>query len=426
MNLLNKDINIEKTRIKEKNQEADLYYCYTDKFKTFYTSVIFLFDYNEAMRPVNILLAYLLDRTTSKHPNEEEFVGYLYNLYDMMHNISQNQIGLIDYITFRTGTVNTKYIHDDINLLDKSIELLEEAVFCPNFDIDIFEEIKESLIENIKNKNNNKVSVAYDNFFNEMFKNELINTKALRDISKIEKITLDDVKNAYQNMLKMPHIYFYVGEDDKESVINKFNGFDFPLVLEQKLIKVDSETKDIISENLIVEEFNVNQSNIFVGYRTSVRADSEDYYAMHVLNLMIGDYSNSDLFKIVREEHGLSYNIYSVYNPDKGYMIIKGGIAKDNFDLTFSLVKEIIEKYQTGNISEEALLVTKKGVVTAIISSLDTFSSTYNSAIAYAINGKIRTLEEKINAINNITIDDIQRVANTLTLDTVYFMKGNK
>ena len=76
MNLLNKDINIEKTRIKEKNQEADLYYCYTDKFKTFYTSVIFLFDYNEATRPVNILLAYLLDRTTSKHPNEEEFVGY--------------------------------------------------------------------------------------------------------------------------------------------------------------------------------------------------------------------------------------------------------------------------------------------------------------------------------------------------------------
>ena len=47
MNLLNKDINIEKTRIKEKNQEADLYYCYTDKFKTFYTSVIFLFDYND-------------------------------------------------------------------------------------------------------------------------------------------------------------------------------------------------------------------------------------------------------------------------------------------------------------------------------------------------------------------------------------------
>ena len=177
---------------------------------------------------------------------------------------------------------------------------------------------------------------------------------------------------------------------------------------------------------MIVEEFNVNQSNIFVGYRTSIRADSEDYYAMHVLNLMIGDYSNSDLFKIVREEHGLSYNIYSVYNPDKGYMIIKGGISKDNFDLTFSLVKEIIEKYQTGNISEEALLVTKKGVVTAIISSLDTFSSTYNSAIAYAINGKIRTLEEKINAINSITTDDIKRVANTLTLDTVYFMKGNK
>lgn len=426
MNLLNKDINIEKIRIKEKNQEADLYYCYTDKFKTFYTSVIFLFDYNESIRPVNILLAYLLDRTTSKHPNEEEFVGYLYNLYDMMHNISQNQIGLIDYITFRTGTVNTKYIHDDINLLNKSVELLEEAVFCPNFDTEIFEEIKESLIENIKNKNNNKVSVAYDRFFNEMFKNELINTKVLRDVNIIKNITIDDVKVAYENLLKMPHIYFYVGEDKKEDVIPRLSGFDFPIMIKQNLEKVDSETKEISLEQIITQEFNVNQSNIFVGYRTNIRADSEDYYAMHVLNLMIGDYSNSDLFKIVREEHGLSYNIYSVYNPDKGYMIIKGGIAKDNFDITFDLIKKIIDKYQTGNISEEALNITKKGVITAIISSLDTFSSTYNSAIAYAINGKIRLLEEKINSINSLTTEDIKRVANTLILDTVYFMKGNK
>ena len=248
----------------------------------------------------------------------------------------------------------------------------------------------------------------------------------MRDVNIIKNITIDDVKVAYENLLKMPHIYFYVGEDKKEDVIPRLSGFDFPIMIKQNLEKVDSETKEISLEQIITQEFNVNQSNIFVGYRTNIRADSEDYYAMHVLNLMIGDYSNSDLFKIVREEHGLSYNIYSVYNPDKGYMIIKGGIAKDNFDITFDLIKKIIDKYQTGNISEEALNITKKGVITAIISSLDTFSSTYNSAIAYAINGKIRSLEEKINSINSLTTEDIKRVANTLILDTVYFMKGNK
>ena len=412
MDLLKEEISIEKLTIKEKNQDVDLYYCYTDKFKTFYTSIIFLFDYNQKVRPVNILLAYLLDRSTGVHPNEEEFVGYLYNLYDMMHNISQNQIGLIDYVTFRTGTVNSKYIHDNIDLLKHSTELLEESVFSPNFSIEIFEEIKESLIENIKNRNNNKVSVAYDHFFNEMFKNEIINTKALRDPEVFNSLTIEDVKTAYYELLKCPHIYFYVGENTKDEVIPKLSGFDFPISKEQVLMKVDEETKVITEPKEVIEEFDVSQSNIFVGYRTNIRANSSDYYAMHVLNLMIGDYSNSELFRIVREEHGLSYNISSIYNPDKGYMIIRGGISKTN--------------YQDGIISCDALEVTKKGVITAIKSDLDTFSSIYNSAIACAINGKIRSTKDKIDMINALTIEDIQRASSSLVLDTVYLMKGNK
>ena len=44
--------------------------------------------------------------------------------------------------------------------------------------------------------------------------------------------------------------------------------------------------------------------------------------------------------------------------------------------------------------------VTKKGVITAIKSDLDTFSSIYNSAIACAINGKIRSTKDKIDDLS--------------------------
>lgn len=424
--MFNEDILIKKIPIQEKNQEATLYFCKTDKFKTFYTSCIFLFDYNYLKRPVNILLAYLLDRSTAKHPVEEEFIGHLYDLYDMMHSISQNQIGLIDYITFRTGTVNTKYIHEDIDLLDEAINLLHEAIFEPSFNLEIFEEIKESLIENINNRKNNKVSVAYDRFFNIMFENEVVNTKVLRDPAVFKNITIEDLKIAYKELLEQPHIYFYVGEDDEENVVSKLSGFDFPISKENKLNKVDSEEKEIKDVTEVIEEYNVNQSNIFIGLRTNVRSDNNDYYAMHLFNLMIGDYSNSELFRIVREKYGLSYNISSVYNPDKGYMLIRGGIGKDSFEKTYETIKEIIERYQSGDIDNDNLEITKKGVITAIKSDLDTFSSIYNTSIAYFINGKIRTTQEKIDLINKVTTEDIKRVANTLVLDTVYFMKGLK
>ena len=107
-------------------------------------------------------------------------------------------------------------------------------------------------------------------------------------------------------------------------------------------------------------------------------------------------------------------------------MIIRGGISKTNYEKTLSIIKEIIQKYQDGIISCDALEVTKKGVITAIKSDLDTFSSIYNSAIACAINGKIRSTKDKIDMINALTIEDIQRASSSLVLDTVYLMKGNK
>lgn len=426
MELLKEEICIKKIPIKELNQETFLYYCYTDKFKTFYTSCTFLFDYDEKIRPVNILLAYLLNRTTGIHKVEEDFIGYLYNLYDMLHNVSHSQLGLIDYITFRTGTVNSKYIHENVNLLKESISLLKESIFFPNFDVDIFNEIKESLIENIINRQNNKINVAYDHFFDSMFKNELINSKVIRDPKVYESITLDDVKNAYDELLKCPHVYYYIGEDKEEDVIKYFSGFDFPISKTCCLKMVDDETKVIEKEQIVIEEFEVSQSNIIMGYRTDILSNHQNYYAMHVLNLMIGDYSNSELFRIIREENGLSYNISSMYNPDKGYMVIRGGISKENFDKTYNLITEIINKYKLGNILEENLELTKRIVITAIKSGLDTFTSTYNASIAYALKGSIRTSKEQIDLINALTIDDIKKAANSLVLDTVFFMKGVK
>lgn len=426
MELLKEEIKIQEITIKENNQDVKLYYCYTNKFKTFYTRCVFLLDFNHEQKPVNTVLSYLLDRTTSKHPVEEDFIGYLFNNYDMFHDVGISTSGLTDKFSFSTGTVNSKYVHEDINLLHIAIDVLKETVYYPNFDKEIFEEIKASLVENIINKQNNKVSVAYSNFVNTMFKDEIFNKKVMRDPSLFSKITLDDVKDAYNKLIKSEHFYVYIGEDSLEDVINEFNTFNLSKEIPCKYESIDKETKDIKEVEYVTEDFDVNQSHIFMGYRTNIFTDHDDYYPMHIFNIMLGGSSSSELFEIVREEHGLAYNISSSYSPTKGYVFIDGGISKDNFDKTKELVMDIITKYQNGEIDEDKLNLTKGEIVSDIKSGLDSINTTMETAISYALFGSMRSAKEKIEKINSVTIKDIERVANSLILDTVYFMRGTK
>ena len=119
-------------------------------------------------------------------------------------------------------------------------------------------------------------------------------------------------------------------------------------------------------------------------------------------------------------------NIYSTYSPTKGFIIIDGGISKDNFDKTLDLIKNIIIKYQTGDIDVDKLELTKYEIITDIKANLDSINSTSEQAINYALTGVYRFAKEKIDKINNITIEDIKRVANEIVLDTIYFMRGTK
>lgn len=426
MELQKQETQIQEITIKENGKDVKLYYCHTNKFKTFYTRCVYFFDFDYKLKPVYLVLSYLLDRTTSIHPNEEEFIGYLYNNYDMYHDVGVTTSGLTNKFIFSSGTINTKYVHEDINLLEVATDVLEETILHPNFDVDIFEEIKASLVENVINKQNNKLSVAYNQFLDIMFKDETYNKKVIRDPSLYSKITLDEVKEAYNELMKCEHFYTYIGEDSLEDVIKAFSKLNLNQEKTCNRIYLDKESKEITAPSFIIEDYDVNQSHLFIGYRTPIFSDHDDYYAMHIFNIMLGVSGNSELFEIVREKHGLAYSIYSSYVPSKGTVFIDCGISKENYEKTIELINVIVKNYQEGNINIDKLELVKSEIISSIKSELDSINSTSNKLISIDLIGGIKTAKEKIDKVNSITIEDIKRAANSIVLDTIYFMRGNK
>ncbi len=426
MELLKEEIKIEEITIKENNQDIKLYYCHNNKFKTFYTRCVFLFDFDDKKKPIYSVLSYLLERSTQVHPNEDQFQTYLCNLYNMMASVGFGTKGLNNQFTFTAGSINSKYVTEGINLFDASLDVLEELMTKPNFDEDIFEEIKLSLVQKVKLNQNSKIKVAYYDFFDNMFKDEIYNKFYIRDPEVYNKITLDDVKEAYYNLMNMEHFYIYIGEDSLDTVVEGLKRFNFANKLKSKHQYLDYETKEIKEPTVIVKDFDVNQSNLFIGYRTPILLDNDDYYAMFIFNQMLGASYNSDLYNIVREEHGLVYSISSSYPSMKGTVIIECGISKNNYEKTINLINEIITSYQKGDISEEKLDIAKKETISGVKKGIDSINQLVGDAMNYGVRGSIKTAQELIDKVNSISIEDIKRVANTLVLDTTYFMRGNK
>jgi predicted Zn-dependent peptidase len=83
----------------------------------------------------------------------------------------------------------------------------------------------------------------------------------------------------------------------------------------------------------------VEQANLGLGFRTCSRHDPRRF-ALRLLNVILGENMSSRLFQVVREEHGLTYNINSSLSfwGDCGDLVISAGLDPSEVERTVNLV----------------------------------------------------------------------------------------
>lgn len=83
----------------------------------------------------------------------------------------------------------------------------------------------------------------------------------------------------------------------------------------------------------------VEQTNVSLGIHTCSRHD-ERRFALRLLNVILGENMSSRLFQVIREEHGLTYNIHSglTFWDDCGDLVISAGLDTDELEKTLRLV----------------------------------------------------------------------------------------
>ena len=167
------------------------------------------------------------------------------------------------------------------------------------------------------------------------------------------------------------------------------------------------------SINLVVKE-SVNQSNIYMGHRGTTAKDP-DYFALSVMNEILGGSFGSRLFNEVRSRQGLSYHVGSSLGAGLEYpqmFEIACGTKSQTTVQAIRSCSEEARKIRTQPVTAEELQRAKDGILNSFVFNFANKGAIVNRQMTYVRTGyPADFLEQYAKGIEKVTIEDVQRAA---------------
>jgi predicted Zn-dependent peptidase len=141
---------------------------------------------------------------------------------------------------------------------------------------------------------------------------------------------------------------------------------------------------------------------------------SDDRYAVHTLNVILGGGMSSRLFQTIREDHGLAYAVFSGINAytDAGYLSVYAATSPEQINDVIRLSVGEFERLKQETISEAELQRAKDQLKVSIMLGLESTSARMSNLARQEIFfGRQFTLDEILKRIDRVTADDVQRMA---------------
>ena len=166
----------------------------------------------------------------------------------------------------------------------------------------------------------------------------------------------------------------------------------------------------------------VTQGKITIGLDLNLDNEEQKYDAM-VYNAILGGTANSKMFQEVREKASLAYSAGSSYIRYKSNIFIKCGIEIKNYEKAMEIIRKQLEDMKNGVFSDEDIENAKKGIVSGIKSIDDEQDTEITYFFGQELTDTKTSIEQYIEKIQKVTKQDIIKVANSISVNTVYFLK---
>jgi predicted Zn-dependent peptidase len=386
---------------------------------------------NNKEAAMTALLPAVLKRGSEKFPNSRAVKTELEELYGSKLNFNVLKRGENQILKFSLEIVNEKFLPHKDNLTEKAYQLLNDIIFNPLLENNIFKENfviqeRENLKNNIISLINDKYSYALENCIRKMCKNEKYGIYKLGDIKSAEAISSSELFDHYQKIINEAKRSLFLVGNFKSSFMDNISQ-NTPLKAGEEIY--DKNTDLVYDEKEIdfhEEKMPVNQAKLTLGFRTGITRKMDDYYALVIFNSLLGGSTHSKLFQEVREKRSLAYYVNSSIESTKGLLFINSGIDAENSEEVIELINKEIQGIIDGQFSEEEFLRSKKSIINSLKEDYDSSRALAAQYLLTLINEKNESISETIEGVNSVNILDVQAAAEKLKMDTVYLLKSEE
>ena len=264
----------------------------------------------------------------------------------------------------------------------------------------------------------------YDKCIEETFNGKPYGLYKYGYIEDLEKITPQNLYEYYKKMISECKIDIFcsgitenIEKDIKENKnIQKVNERKPNCIIGTTVELPVQETKTV------QESMQVSQGKLVISLDVDSKIENLSYVAS-VYNAILGGGANSRLFQNVREKESLAYTAGSSYLKPKNMIFIRCGIEIQNYNKALETIKVQLDDLKNGKIEEEDIENAKK----LIIASVKSITSEQDTEITYyygqELAGTLIEISDYENKVNAVTKEQIQEIANSVSINTIYFLK---
>lgn len=313
---------------------------------------------------------------------------------------------------------------------ENAVELLGDMVVNPMFDEDEIEKERGVILSEIKMSKDDIEDFSFKNVNKIAFTKSPLKYEVTGIEDNVSRFTRKELLSYYNKYYTPSNsIITMVSALSHEEAINliekHFQGWAGEKPEPVSIIKEKNKNITGISYKKDIE-----QSTIVYLY-TFNELKKEDELPLRILNHRLGESSNSLLFREIRENRGLAYDIYTHLEITESIktLYIYTAVSEENIEETKKAIDETLMNVANGKIQigDKDLNVMKKVHKTAVISTLEDSAELCNYILHQALDEEdIFEFVKDMHRLNTLDIIKINEVGKKVLKDpTIHVLKSN-
>lgn len=296
--------------------------------------------------------------------------------------------------------------------LPTGLEILADMTQNPALKDQDMEAERKVVLEEINLHNDSPDDLIHDLFSETLFERHPLGKPVLGRAETVNNFTKEDVIRFFDRVYSPHNLVIAasgnVDHDHLLSLVNKFYTKTGGKKYERKPFVPEVEAR------LNVFRRENEQAYICMGSK-GLSAHDKERFVLSVMDNILGGGMSSRLFQEVRENKGLAYSVYSYHSvhSETGSMVLYAGTTPKKARDVVKVFENEIYKLKIDPIKKDELNRAKQHLKGQLVLGLESTSQRMmrlgKSEISH---GKILSVDELIERIDNVTSKDIQNLAN--------------